>query len=83
MPRIYALLGMVSRGIALIGIAISFIPLLGYLLALFVFGPAAVIVGIVPLLKEYNDHAAWGVVLGVILIVFWLVMGKEIYRGWT
>jgi len=77
----YARLGKLSLGLALIGIFILWIPVYNYYLSPF-FGLAAIITGVVSLWKSSSTYAGLGLILGVLLIIFWPTIVKEFYRYW-
>lgn len=74
--------GMLSLLSGIIGVYIG-VLLFGYVVSLFVFAPIAVVSGIIYWWRKRDGYALTGLTLGVFLILFWVVLGKSFYAGWT
>jgi hypothetical protein len=72
--------GMLSLIFGVIWVYIGILPAMGYI-GLLVFAPIAVILGIISWGKG-DSYGLTGLVLGMILILFWIILGKAFWAGW-
>lgn len=76
-------LGTFSLSCGIVGVYTGFLLVLGALLSIFVLAPMAVVSGLICLWKRRDGYAMTGLTLGVFLILFWVVLGRSLYAGWT